>query len=77
MFYVVDSLILTSGERFDFIVNANQSISSYWIRFSGMMDWNSQRVFQTAILHYEGAPDAEPDEVVTYETSNRNGKVNS
>lgn len=66
---------MTSGERFDVVVNANQNISSYWIRFSGLMDWNSQNIFQTAVLHYKGAPDMEPNETVTYETSYQNGTV--
>lgn len=66
---------MTSGERFDIVVNADRAVSSYWIRFSGLMDWNSQNVFQTAILRYKGAAITEPDEIVSYETSNPNGIV--
>jgi hypothetical protein len=56
----VDSLLMTSGERFD---------------IRGNMDWNSKNVFQTAILRYENSPDVEPDEIVTYESTSRNGTV--
>lgn len=71
----VDSLLMTSGERFDFVLNADQMASSFWIRFRGNMDWNSKNVFQTAILRYENSPDVEPDEIVTYESTSRNGTV--
>ena len=63
---------MTSGERFDFVLNANQMASSFWIRFRGNMDWNSKHVFQTAILRYQNSSNAEPDE---YESTIRNGTV--
>lgn len=66
---------MTPGERYDFIINANQPVTSYWIRISGLMDWNSARVFQTAVLRYIGSQNAEPDETVTYDTSGRNSTV--
>ena len=71
----VDSLIMTSGERFDFVLAADQTVSSYWIRFRGLMDWNPQQVFQTAVLRYLNAPETEPEEIVSYETIYRNGTV--
>lgn len=66
---------MTSGERFDFVLIADQMVSSFWIRFRGNMDWNSKHVFQTAILRYENASDVEPDEIVSYESTSRNGTV--
>ena len=66
---------MTSGERFDFVLEASQTVSSYWIRFRGLMDWNSQNVFQTAILYYSDATDSEPEDVMSYETTGRNGTV--
>uniref|UniRef100_A0A0P5ZF44 Multicopper oxidase n=1 Tax=Daphnia magna TaxID=35525 RepID=A0A0P5ZF44_9CRUS len=71
----VDSLVMTSGERFDFVLKADQVASSFWIRFRGNMDWNSKHIFQTAILRYENSPEVEPDGIVTYETTSRNGTV--
>ena len=32
----VESLIINPGERYDFIITANQSISNYWIRVDSM-----------------------------------------
>ena len=60
---------MTSGERFDFVLNANQMASSFWIRFRGNMDWNSKHVFQTAILRYQNSSNAEPESTI------RNGTV--
>jgi hypothetical protein len=39
------------GERFDFILNANQDIKNYWIRVKGFL--HCRNVYQTAILNYE------------------------
>lgn len=72
---IVDSLIMTSGERFDFVLKADQEASSFWIRFRGNMDWNSKHVFQTAILRYQNEPDVEPSAIISYETTNRIGTV--
>ncbi|KZS15189.1 Laccase 2 [Daphnia magna] len=71
----VDSLVIHAGERYDFIVNAGQEISSYWIRLHGLMDCGPKRVFQAAILRYHGALETEPDAILTYENTNRLGKV--
>lgn len=74
-FTKVDSLVIHAGERYDFIVNAGQEISSYWIRLHGLMDCGPKRVFQAAILRYHGALETEPDAILTYENTNRLGKV--
>jgi L-ascorbate oxidase len=71
----VNSLIISAGERYDFIITTNQAISSYWIRLHGLMDCKNNEVFQAAILQYEGATDDEPSEELTYENTIRSGKV--
>ena len=49
----VASLIIYAGERYDFVVDANQtSATSYWIRVKGWADCGVHSVFQTAILSY-------------------------
>ena len=50
----VDNLIIYAGERYDFILNANRDVDSYLIRTKGHADCNVFKVFQTAILNYEG-----------------------
>ena len=67
--------MLNSGERFDFIIHANQSVSSYWIRLHGLMECTPNKVFQGAILRYKGAPEVEPETTLTYENTKRLGRV--
>lgn len=71
----VESFVVHAGERYDFVLNAGQQVSSYWIRLHGLMDCRPRKVFQAAILQYEGAPDTEPEEILTYENTKRDGKV--
>ena len=33
---IVESLIINPGERFDFLITANQSIGNYWLRAVSM-----------------------------------------
>ena len=71
----VDSLVISAGERFDFVLMTTQPVSSYWIRLHGLMDCNVHGVYQAAILQYDGAPDTEPAAVLSYENTKRPGKV--
>ncbi|KAG5884696.1 hypothetical protein JTB14_013708 [Gonioctena quinquepunctata] len=50
------SLVTYAGERFDFIVDADQEKGLYWIRFRGLMDCDERftKAFQVAVLQYEG-----------------------
>ncbi|XP_075986047.1 uncharacterized protein LOC142983100 [Anticarsia gemmatalis] len=56
------SLVTYAGERYDFILDANNEIDNYWIRFRGLMDCDEvfTKAKQVAVLHYEGALDVEP-----------------
>lgn len=67
--------MIDAGERFDFVLRANQTISTYWIRLHGLMDCFHKRVFQAALLRYQGAPNTEPEDELTYENTVRPGKV--
>jgi FtsP/CotA-like multicopper oxidase with cupredoxin domain len=50
---VVESLIIHPGERFDFIISANNSIGNYMIR--GHTLEINRRTIAEAVLHYKGA----------------------
>ncbi|KAH8293300.1 hypothetical protein KR018_012343, partial [Drosophila ironensis] len=64
----VGSIVTYSGERFDFVLNANLEVGNYWIRLKGLMDCSEvfTSAFQVAILRYEGAPDEEPTGELSY-----------
>lgn len=58
---VVDSIQIYAGQRYSFILNANQTISNYWIRASpdvGPQGFTGG--VNSAILRYVGAPVADP-----------------
>ncbi|XP_075165217.1 uncharacterized protein LOC142237703 [Haematobia irritans] len=50
-----DKFFVTSAERFDFILQANQYTGNYWIRVKGYNDCENLNLYQGAILHYRGA----------------------
>jgi len=58
-----------AGERFDFVIKADQPVDNYWMRFRGLMDCDERflSAHQVAILRYEDAPEEEPTVEVTYE----------
>ncbi|KAM0737216.1 L-ascorbate oxidase [Formica fusca] len=64
-----ESLVSYAGERFDFIIEMNQPVNNYWMRFRGLMDCDKRflSAYQVAILRYEGAPEEEPAVEVSYD----------
>lgn len=73
---LVDSFVATSGERFDFILKADQPNSTYYIRFKGYLQCSHLETFTMALLHYEGSLDVAPNSTFpTYATSAPTGGV--
>ncbi|XP_058126517.1 uncharacterized protein LOC131285323 [Anopheles ziemanni] len=50
--HTVDTLVAISGERYDFVLTANQTPGNYWVRVRGIGFCNSMRVEDFAILSY-------------------------
>ncbi|KAK7083882.1 Mco1p [Halocaridina rubra] len=71
----VESLVIYSGERFDIVIEANQPIGNYWIRFNGLVDCEQNFCHQGAILRYEGAAIEEPKEPLEYSSEYPPGTV--
>ncbi|XP_058822343.1 uncharacterized protein LOC131683944 [Topomyia yanbarensis] len=63
------SFVSYAGERFDFILKANQPIGNYLMRFRGLMDCDERftSAYQVAVLRYKGAPDVEFKELPNYD----------
>ncbi|CAE6446576.1 unnamed protein product [Rhizoctonia solani] len=62
---VVDSFQIYAGQRYSVIVEANQTAANYWIRAPMTVagagtNTNLDPTNVFAVLHYEGAPNAEP-----------------
>lgn len=54
-----ESIIINPGERFDFIITANQTVGDYWIRADGM-DVDFTDHYGKAILRYDASSTKEP-----------------
>lgn len=57
----VDTLITTSGERYDFVINAYQpnQKANYWMRLRAIGPCSNNKVEQFAILSYENVENQE------------------
>ncbi|KAI9431522.1 laccase C [Lactarius indigo] len=56
---VVDSIQIFAGQRYSFVLNANQSVANYWMRaLPAGKDFSN--FTNLAILRYDGADDANP-----------------
>lgn len=71
----VDSLVIYSGERFDIVVEADQPVGNYWIRLNGLVDCKQNECYEGAILRYEGAPEEDPQELLSYDDDYPTGIV--
>ncbi|XP_074655366.1 uncharacterized protein LOC141908958 [Tubulanus polymorphus] len=55
----VESVIINPGERYDVVIDTDQTAGNYWIR-AVTLEVGKKYHIAEAILRYEGAPDAEP-----------------
>lgn len=42
LFVAATSLVTYAGERYDFILEANNQIDNYWIKYRGLMDCDEE-----------------------------------
>ncbi|GAB0095780.1 Multicopper oxidase [Sergentomyia squamirostris] len=75
----VETLVTYAGERFDFVIAANQKPGNYWIRVKGLMDCDarSNSAHQVAILRYNGTVEEEPLDVPNYEYQRLGRQLNA
>jgi FtsP/CotA-like multicopper oxidase with cupredoxin domain len=73
--FVAKQLVINIGQRYDVIINANQTVGNYWFRVGigscSRNDITTAGVPVGAILHYDGADNANPTSTtdVTLSTS--------
>ena len=48
--------LLFIGERYDFVINAEQPVGAYWIQVRGLGECGRKRVQQLGILRYARGP---------------------
>lgn len=74
----VDSFMINAGERFNFILRANQNPGCYWMRFRGLGDCGEKKssTHQEAFICYDGfQPDVLELIKPTYDQGKRSGTV--
>jgi L-ascorbate oxidase len=73
----VQSLVTYAGERFDFIVQADQPKDVYWMHFRGLMDCDERftKAYQVAVLQYKDAEQTYPLGEPSYDNSKKDGMV--
>ncbi|KAK0213788.1 laccase lcc5 [Armillaria fumosa] len=60
--YIVDEMDIFSGQRYSFVLNANQKIGNYWIRANPSVgEQGFVGGINSAILRYNGADNVEPN----------------
>ncbi|RZF37807.1 hypothetical protein LSTR_LSTR007169 [Laodelphax striatellus] len=72
---VVNTIISFSGERYDFVINAEQPVGAYWIQARGLGECGNKRVQQLAILRYARGPYQPTSQAPTYDVGLPQGVV--
>uniref|UniRef100_A0A182KC40 Uncharacterized protein n=1 Tax=Anopheles christyi TaxID=43041 RepID=A0A182KC40_9DIPT len=65
--HTVDTLVSISGERYDFVLTANQTPGNYWVRVRGIGFCDQMRVEDFAVLSYRTPETSIPDSGLTVE----------
>ncbi|KAL5274167.1 hypothetical protein ACFFRR_000750 [Megaselia abdita] len=73
----VESILLTSGERYDFVLEANQMMGNFWIRAQGQAA-GCNDFYQGAVLNYRGSGTGTlPSGVITSRFELKGNQLNS
>ncbi|KAG5670510.1 hypothetical protein PVAND_000769 [Polypedilum vanderplanki] len=71
----VNTIISFSGERYDFVINADQPVGAYWIQLRGLGECGIKRTQQLAILRYARGPYQPATPAPTYDVGLPQGVV--
>jgi FtsP/CotA-like multicopper oxidase with cupredoxin domain len=63
----INTIISFSGERYDFVINADQAPGAYWIQLRGLGECGIRRVQQLGILRYAKGPYQPSSQPPTYD----------
>lgn len=72
----VYSRVIVLGERYDFVINAEQPVGAYWIQVRGLGECGRKRVQQLGILRYARGPYQPTSRPPTYDVGLPQGVVN-
>ena len=64
-----------TGERYDFVITADQPVGAYWIQLRGLGECGIKRAHQLAILRYARGPYQPASQAPTYDVGVPQGVV--
>lgn len=64
-----------AGERYDFVITADQPVGAYWIQLRGLGECGIRRVQQLAVLRYARGPYQPGTPAPTYDVGIPQGVV--
>lgn len=70
-------ILVYLGERYDFVINADQPVGAYWIQARGLGECGIRRVQQLAILRYARGPYQPTAAAPTYDVGLPQGVVST
>ena len=70
-------LCIFSGERYDFVITADQPVGAYWIQLRGLGECGIKRAQQLAILRYARGPYQPASAAPTYDVGVPQGVVST
>lgn len=76
--FPVSTFMIHAGERYDFILEANQTVNNYYLTVQGMIDCGKDflKTRQAAVIHYDTAPTYDfNQQIPSYESMNVDGVV--
>ncbi|CAD6230944.1 GSCOCG00006890001-RA-CDS [Cotesia congregata] len=71
----VNTIISFSGERYDFVINADQPVGAYWIQLRGLGECGIKRAQQLGVLRYARGPYQPASQPPTYDLGLPQGVV--
>lgn len=67
--------MMVTGERYDFVITADQPVGAYWVQLRGLGECGIRRVQQLAILRYARGPYQPASAAPTYDVGIPQGVV--
>ena len=67
----------STGERYDFVITADQQVGAYWIQVRGLGECGTKRAMQLAVLRYARGPYQPATQQPTYDVGLPQGVVSN
>lgn len=66
-----------TGERYDFVITADQAVGAYWIQVRGLGECGTKRAMQLGVLRYARGPYQPATQQPTYDVGLPQGVVSN